>query len=317
MNNISSIDLRHYIKRYVEWIQRNTKCVIKKQSTLMLFITTLFLSLFLFGGARSIAAEKQFFLEELLKKADKENWYKKSNSERIILIAKDFIGKKYTAKTLENPEKEECIINVNEVDCFTFVEAVININRMITQQDYNAENLINYVEQMRYRKNSNFKHLLYTDRLHYTGEWLIQNKDLGIFDDVSEKLGGEKIKFDLDFMSTHPDYYPALVAHPEHIQKIAAIEKEVSARTFYYIPKSRVEKAELGLQSGDIVLITSYKKGLDFTHLGFAYKDRDSKKDVRFLHASSKQKEVIIDQSISNYLNNDKRLIGITVYRLN
>ena len=47
-------------------------------------------------------------LEKLFAKAKSEKWQKLKQEERIPLIAKSFLGIKYTAGTLENPENIGC-----------------------------------------------------------------------------------------------------------------------------------------------------------------------------------------------------------------
>lgn len=258
-------------------------------------------------------------LEKLFAKAKSENWQKLKQEERIPLIAKSFLGIKYTAGTLENPEKEICLVNLEGLDCFTFVEAVININRLIIDKRYNSDSLYDYVQQTRYRTGADLNNLKYTDRLHYTSEWLLQNgtsqnEKNSLFKDISKELGGEKFKFNLGFMSQNPKFYPALVKYPEYVPVIEKTEKYLNSKEFYYIPKDKVKSIESKLKSGDIILIATSKKGLDYSHLGFAYRETDG--TMRLLHASTKQKEVIIDKTISEYLANNSSAIGISVLRM-
>lgn len=253
-------------------------------------------------------------LSKLFAKAKSEKWQKLKQEDRIPLIAKSFLGIKYTAGTLENPEKEVCLVNLEGLDCFTFVEAVININRLIIDQRYNSDSLYDYVQQTRYRTGADLNNLKYTDRLHYTSEWLIQNEKSNLFNDITKELGGEKIKFNLGFMSQNPKFYPALVKYPEYIPIIEKTEKYINSKEFYYIPKDKVKSIENKLKSGDIILIATSKKGLDYSHLGFAYRETDG--TMRLLHASTKQKEVIIDKTISEYLANNTSATGISVLRM-
>lgn len=253
-------------------------------------------------------------LSKLVAKAKSEKWQKLKQEERIPLIAKSFLGIKYTAGTLENPEKEVCLVNLEGLDCFTFVEAVININRLIIDQRYNSDSLYDYVQQTRYRTGADLNNLKYTDRLHYTSEWLIQNEKSNLFNDITKELGGEKIKFNLGFMSQNPKFYPALVKYPEYIPIIEKTEKYINSKEFYYIPKDKVKSIENKLKSGDIILIATSKKGLDYSHLGFAYRETDG--TMRLLHASTKQKEVIIDKTISEYLAQNTSATGINVLRM-
>lgn len=255
--------------------------------------------------------------ESIIKKAKNDNWHFLTNQERIHLISNYFLGTKYVAGTLENKTNEStdlCLVNFEGLDCFTFVELVISLNKNILQKKYSYNDLINTIFDLRYRKGANKDNLLYTDRLHYTSEWLIDNAKLIFFDDITKSLGGEKIKFNIGFMSQNPKYYPVLVNNPNLIEEIIKSEKKVNNSEFYYIPKSKVAKIENKIQNGDIILIATNKKGLDYSHLGFAYIDK--KGETKLMHASSNKKEVIIDNRLSEYLNQNNSSIGITILRI-
>jgi len=257
------------------------------------------------------------FFDVIIKKAKKENWHFLTNQDRIILIAKNFVGTKYIAGSLENPKGESqdlCIVEFGGLDCFTFVELVINLNKNISLKKYTYNELTNSIFESRYKSNSKKDSLLYTDRLHYTSEWLFENTKRNLFIDVSKLLGGEKIKFNIGFMSQNPKYYPVLVNNPNLIEEIVKSEKKVNNSEFYYIQKSKVAKIENKIQNGDIILIATNKKGLDYSHLGFAY--IDEKGVTRLMHASSNKKEVIIDNRLSEYLEKNNSSIGITVLRI-
>lgn len=283
----------------------------KSKITISIILTIILTSLIVLAQYKH---KNNQILDKLYSKTKTENWQKLKQEERIPLIAKSFLGTKYTAGTLENPEKEICLVNLEGLDCFTFVEAVININRLIIDHKFNSDSLYNYVMQTRYRVGADLNNLKYTDRLHYTSEWLLQNQKLGLFKDITKELGGEKIKFNLGFMSQNPKFYPALVKYPEYIPVIEKTEKYINSKEFYYITKDKVKSIESKLKSGDIILIATSKKGLDYSHLGFAYRETDG--TMRLLHASTKQKEVIIDKSISEYLANNSSAIGISILRM-
>lgn len=254
---------------------------------------------------------------KIIKKAKNENWHFLNNQERLIIIAKNFIGTKYIAGTLENNNNESkdlCLVEFGGLDCFTFVELVLNLNKNIALKKYSYDELVKSIFESRYKVNSKIENLLYTDRLHYTSEWLLENTKRNLFVDISKLLGGEKIKFNLGFMSQNPKYYPVLMNNQNLIEEIVKSENKVNNSEFYYINKSKVAKIESKLKNGDIILITTNKIGLDYSHLGFAF--IDEKGVTRLIHASSKKKEVIIDNRLSEYLNNNNSSTGITVLRI-
>ena len=153
----------------------------------------------------------------------------------------------------------------------------------------------------------------YSTRLHYTSDWIYNNAKKQVIKDVTKEIGGEVYNLHVDFMSTHPQYYPALKDDPEMVKKIAIIEDNINNRTNYYVPKPKVRRTEQFLQNGDIIAIATDKKGLDYAHTGLALSDRPE--TARFFHASSKQKKVTLDVRLSYYMANIKSDIGITVAR--
>ena len=67
------------------------------------------------------------------------------------------------------------------------------------------------------------------------------------------------------------------------------------------------------LQDGDIIAITSRDTGGYTSHVGLAY--RDPRGVLRFLHASSKQRRVLVDDRLSGYLADKHDDAGIVVAR--
>ncbi len=248
-------------------------------------------------------------LNSLFSKAKLNNWKLLEYGDLITKVASEFINIPYASGTLEG-NYETCRITLTGLDCVTFVENVLNISRIIKQNKYSINDLFDAIIQTRYRDGIVSG---YTSRLHYTSDWIFQNSKNQIFMDITNLLGGEKIKFSVNFMSKNPQYYKALANNPELIPQIISQENEISTRDYYFVPKSKVQQIENQLQNGDIVCIVTNKSGLDYAHLGFIFKNQDGK--ARLLHASSVQKKVIIDTTISEYLNSVSSHIGITVLR--
>jgi hypothetical protein len=135
----------------------------------------------------------------------------------------------------------------------------------------------------------------YSSRLHYTADWIDDNIAKGVVKSIISETGGEIFPLKVSFMSDHPEYYPKLKDDPEMVDKIAEIEKRINSKTHYFIPKNKVAAAE------------------KYSHTGLIIKDGPDK--AMFMHASSKQKMVILDARISEYLKEKNSNIGITVVR--
>jgi len=234
------------------------------------------------------------------------------SGELMLKIGLDFKGTPYVAKTLDINTEESLIVNLRELDCTTFVENCLAIVQTIKSGHPNFETFLSMLEKIRYRKG----HLNgYTSRLHYFSEWVKDNEVKGFVTDVTSRLGGIKFPLSLNFMGTHPNLYPQLKGNTELINKIREIEKSVSEKQFYYIPKEVIGNEEDKMVGGDIIALTTKIVGLDVSHLGLVYKNNG---ETFLLNASSLGGKVeITPVSLTQYLNKSKSTIGIFVIRVN
>lgn len=252
-------------------------------------------------------------LEDIMDKSENNAWDTLPIGERIGKIGLEFIGTPYVAGTLDRPENEVCNVLFNELDCVTFMELTLNLARSIElYESPDSKQLQDEVTYTRYREG-----ILdgYSSRLHYTSEWIYDNVEKEVIENITQDMGGEKIDFGLNFMSQNTKYYPHLQGdkNAENLEVIEQIEDFLNEQEHYYIPKSKVASIEKELQTGDIIAITSAVKGLDYNHIGFVYVDNDGTR--RFLHASLGKKEVVLDTRLSDYLNSVDKHTGITVLR--
>jgi len=254
-------------------------------------------------------SENKRILANIIQKADDNNWQHHEIGELIIKIANEFLGFPYVGGTLEG-DPEMCRVDLSGMDCVTFYEYCLCIARMIKLGKSDYQELINELTYVRYRDGVLGD---YSSRLHYTSDWIDNNVRKMVVKDITKEIGGELFKLNLDFMSTHPQYYPALKNDPVLVKKIAKIENNINSREHYYIPKEKVKRTEQLLQNGDIIAFATDKKGLDYAHTGLAYVDHDDQ--ARLFHASSKQKKVTLDVRLYQYIANIKSDIGITVAR--
>lgn len=288
------------------------------------FLNTIFLALpisysfgkNLFDNSKLFSTSKESILifdkiiQSYLESPDKNY---SSINKYIIYFAKQFLNYPYKAGTLEGEGDEICRLDMTGFDCVTFVETSLSLSRMIMKGYNSFESFVDEVIYTRYR-NGELKD--YTSRLHYTSDWIYDNIRKNVVEDLSKELGGIKFPLNVNFMSSHPEYYPPLRKNQAFIDRIIKIEKEINSRQYFYIPEDNVKEIEPFLRGGDIICIATNKTGLDYSHLGFAYiEESKKKKKARFIHASSKQKKVIIDKTISEYLGQSANSIGISVAR--
>lgn len=228
----------------------------------------------------------------------------------IIETALFFLGTPYVGATLEK-EPERLVVNLREMDCSTFVENVISLVRTVKEGNPSFESFCRNLQQLRYRE-GDIKD--YMDRLHYTSDWIFENERKGLLKDVTKEVGGKPLSLSLSFMSTHPESYRQLKDNPDRIGKIKEKEREISARSYYFIPEADIERLRGGMQNGDIVGFVTTINGLDLSHVGIVYWKGDQ---LTFIHASSSavKKVIVNEDSLSSYVKRIKSNKGVMIIR--
>ncbi len=244
---------------------------------------------------------------------------KAKNKNFGILIAetaKSLIDKPYIGGKLDKQYKddkfaiEKLEYDFEGFDCVTLCETAYAIAKTIKAQEIKLNQFEKYLENIRYH-NGRIKN--YASRLHYTSEWIIDNELRGNIKDISKKIKAKKFTSKVNFMSQNYKLYPALVNDTSLIQQIFANETLINRTDRYYIPTSDIPKYIKNINTGDFIAIATNKKGLDYAHIGIAYFTPDNK--LHLLHASTKQKKVILDDELISYLAKNKSMIGISVLR--
>lgn len=221
-----------------------------------------------------------------------------------------FLGVPYIANTLEGLEKETLVINLREMDCVTFVENVLALSIITSENNLSFESFCNALKSIRYRDS---KVDDYSSRIHYTSDWIFENQRNGILKNISQDLSGVLETKEINFMSSHPNSYRQLSRSTDLLKKIISIENMINEREgFFYLPKNKINAKSNKIPHMSIIAFTTSIKGLDTSHLGFAFKKQNG--EFSFIHASSSKKEVILDnQTISNYCLSQKSCTGIIV----
>lgn len=250
--------------------------------------------------------------QRILATADAEHWRRLPIGALICKVGLEFLGVPYVGSTLETSDDvEECTVRLDGLDCVTFYETAFAMARMIKLGGSTMEALVAQVELMRYR---NGVRNGYLSRIHYTSEWLTDNESKGLVQNITPKLDGAvRLDKPFDFMSTHPNLYRQLRAHPEWLADFRAMEAKVASAKPWYVPKEVLRKSEPLLRSGDIVGIATSKRGLDTSHTGLCF--RDGTGACRFLNASSSQKQVVLGPKLVDYLDSIKSDTGVMIAR--
>ena len=216
-------------------------------------------------------------VEEKARWAVEQGYSGLSIGELVVRIGETFVGTPYAPYTLEAPGEEGLVIELEELDCVTFVENVLALARfvqtvpdelLVARAGDRQRPLFSWLlEDIRYRGGELDE---YPSRLHYFSEWIKDNTAMGLVRDVSQELGGVADAEPIDFMTTHPNAYRQLGEDPDFLAELRAVEERLSAEPRYYIPQDRIAGVEAGIQDGDIIAATSTVAGLDIAHTGIA-----------------------------------------------
>ena len=261
----------------------------------------------------SYTREDSLRVVELLEKGAKTP----ANEPLTIFYAKQLMNRPYVAHTLEIKDREEHLaINLQSLDCTTLVENCCALALTTSHGSKRWEDYLSWLRRLRY---DNGKIDGYKSRNHYFSQWIQSGTKQGLVKEIVPPTNiSVPMKLSLTYMSEHPQSYPLLKENMEERRLIAAMEKRASGATVRYIPKEKVggSKKVLGsIKDGDIIAITTNKKGLDIAHVGFAVWGKDGK--LHLLNASSIHKKVVLEpMTLYDYMQKHSTQTGIRVVRL-
>ena len=231
-------------------------------------------------------------------------------------FARLFIDRPYVGHTLEVCDPERLVVNTRQLDCTTLVENVTALTRCAAAKRYGWRDFIETLTQLRYRDGRIDG---YPSRLHYFTDWIADNSRRGAVAEVQQSAAPftavQTIK--VGYMSSHPNAYKALKAHPAMVTTIKQQETRLNGRKYRFIPKSAVSNTAAlrkAIHDGDIIAITCSKAGLDIAHLGFAVWRADG---LHLLNASQLHKRVVEEpMTLGQYLKKHPSHTGIRIVRI-
>jgi len=262
--------------------------------------------------SRTFIGKESF--DRIILKAEKEKWHKLPIGKRMGRIALELNNVPYKAYTLEIDDKiESPSVNFNGLDCWTFFEAVLCTARILEDKKspHTTTKLLKEIENTRYRNgvcNGN-----YLDRIHYLMEWYDDNVKRKHISNITKKYPYVAMPNKCNEMSKLWKHYRYLKHNPELRTGMANHEQRITKQTHYMVPKDKVASIEKHLKTGDIVGIARHGDGSYCSHVGIIIKDEQGR--ARFMHASTTYKKVVVDDTISNYLNKFKKHAGIVIGR--
>ncbi|MEO6038593.1 MAG: N-acetylmuramoyl-L-alanine amidase-like domain-containing protein [Saprospiraceae bacterium] len=227
---------------------------------------------------------------------------------QTLAVAQSFLGAPYVTGSLEDPGPEQLIVNLRQLDCWTFLENSLAI-ALSSQGDFQVYQ--DQLQQLRYWGGTVNG---YGSRIHYFSGWVLQAQALGYLRDLTADIGGIPYRKKVGYISGRPAKYPR-IRDTMAFRNIIAAEDRINRHSWSFIPKSKVAQIESQLQEGDLILLTSVKRDLDIAHQGFAVR-RNGR--IHLLHASSLHKRVIISaEPLAQYMAKQKGQSGIMVVRIN
>ncbi|MEY2489772.1 MAG: hypothetical protein QOC70_1714 [Verrucomicrobiota bacterium] len=256
--------------------------------------------------------------DRLVASARDGNWKSLPIGERTATVGRALVGTRYKSYTLEIDNRVEApSVNFSGMDCWTFYEIALAFARMLDEpaENWTPERLLHYIELDRYRGGQCTGE--YLSRLHYLEDWLADNDRRGLVEDLTRNLGGVSVPHSAREMTVAWRHYRYLAANRSLLGPLRQMEARVSSRPLYQIPKSRVASIEGKLRSGDIIGIVSRdgRQLFSTSHVGLALRAADG--SLHFMHASSPRNHgrVVIDSTLSSYLNRYRTDSGILVAR--
>ena len=201
--------------------------------------------------------------------------------ERIERISASFIGRPY----LENPlgggpqSPEQFRVSLAGFDCVTYIETVFALARSRT-----AGAFVDEMREMRYAGGR----VDWYHRNHYMLDWIRNNKERGIIEDVT--------------------------AGPETVERTRTLSiiKSLPAKTvsFRSFPKRALNSIRSRINTGDAALFVSTRKSLDVFHTGILI---NSAHEISLRHATRTAGRVI-EENLASFIN-AHRMSGLILLR--
>ncbi|CAM4092603.1 N-acetylmuramoyl-L-alanine amidase-like domain-containing protein [Zobellia nedashkovskayae] len=234
----------------------------------------------------------------------------KDFGKTLVAIGKTFMDTPYVAKTLEIGDTETLVINLQGLDCTTYVENVLAFGLILKNGESSFDDFTETLESVRYKDGELDG---YASRLHYFSEWIANNEKKGLLKDITAEIGGKQITKPINFMSTHRDLYPFL-KDDKNFEKVKASENYLNNRPICILAQDEIAANEHLIQTGDIIALTTAINGLDITHTGIATREKDGR--IHLLHASTGSMKVEVSKKpLAEYLKKIKKNTGIMVAR--
>lgn len=238
----------------------------------------------------------------------------KDANELVCFYAHKLEGTPYVGHTLEG-DQEMLTINIDELDCTTFVETLYALTKTTQSGRYSWRDYARNLENLRYRHGEMGD---YSTRLHYICDWIIDNSNRGNIVDVASDIACVRYKVKtINYMSKHSSSYRSLANDSAMVEKIKSFEVGYRNHRFPFIKKDQLNSKDVlkVVKRGDFVGLVTKTEGLDISHLGII--ELDEKGHPVLLDASSRGKKVQLEPvDLKTQLSKSKDTEGIRIFRI-
>ncbi len=211
-----------------------------------------------------------------------------NRNDRIDYISQRFLGTPYKAKTLIGDKNlpEKLVINLENVDCFTFLDYVLSLSIV--------DDVSDFFERFKFIRYESGK-VDFKTRNHFFSQWIDNNADY--LSEVSDRFENSVCLIKELNKKKDGEYW---------VEGIAPFKKKVC-----YIPKDSVlsKSFNSNFRNGDIIGFYTNLNGLDVTHLGII-SIQDS--EIYLRHATPKYQEVV-DEKLETYLKRNVEYDGLII----
>lgn len=210
--------------------------------------------------------------------------------ERCAFVAREMAGTK-SGPAADNDTVGTLMVDMHSVDRLGFINTVMAIAQASTRKIPRFEEFVNYLERYSRRKGVDEG---FTSQFFYGSDWIVDNVYRGNLKEMTEYLtgGGFKTKT-LDYVSHHPELYPAL-KDSLTMERIKMMEMGFRSHRLPHLKKQSISNKELHelLENGDIIMMLSNEIDRDIHDIGFV----EMRDGVPYLiHISDEKGEVVVD----------------------
>lgn len=207
--------------------------------------------------------------------------------ERTASLSCRLLGISYEASTLKgsSDSAEVFVINLEGVDCFTFLDYVEAMRRSSSYPEF-----VETLKKVRYKEGK----VSFSDRNHFFTDWVETHS--AFIEDVTGNVGAEKAAEVRKLLNRKKD-------GSAFVPGIGAFERQIT-----FIPTDAIDDAVISrMKTGDYAGIYSGEQGLDVSHVGIISKEGQT---VKFRHASSAPgKRMVIDDDFLEYMKDKPGII--------